>query len=97
MSDGYCDECGSDPEITLQLIEELMAGKSALTAQLSTAREFIEARGHKETCLRRHHCAICDKPHWALCHQKEEWNLFKHEFTTGRCTCGYREAMGETK
>lgn len=37
MSDGICDECGTDAEMTLELIDELIAAKSDLTSKLAEA------------------------------------------------------------
>jgi hypothetical protein len=54
MSDGICEECGTDAETTLELIDELIAAKSDLTAKLAEAeRERDAARAAQATSDRR--------------------------------------------
>lgn len=42
MNEGICDECGTDPETTLELIDELIAAKSDLTARLAELAEALD-------------------------------------------------------
>jgi hypothetical protein len=68
------------------------------TLDLDPDRAFISTVDHLKDCP----AYKCIHPkRWGVCGCKSDWHIhhddkFGHEFQPGPCTCGYREAMGET-